>query len=223
MSASPAPRRLIVPAPRVDLREMIVTAMPCFLRPPATPPATVPPVPVSPPLLSFDGASFMRDFLATAGDGSNLPALLAWRDWAEPPTAMLTVVGAPLYPPSIRRATPLAIEPEQEPANTLDTDGVPHGDPPWLRKLYLPLHLRFTFVAFDPLCLRLGWPRIAGTRVKAAGAVVRRLVRDPTQERWQDWISADGKRGLWFELTIRSAPRSRRNPDSRLEWPRCLA
>jgi hypothetical protein len=200
VSTSLAPRRLIVPAPRVVSREIIVTAMPYFLRPPAAPPATVPPVPVSPPLLSFDGASFMMDFLATAGDGSNLPALLAWRDWAEPPTGMLTVVGAPLYPPSIQRAAPLAIEPEQEPAKTLDPDGVPHGDPPWLRKLYLPLHLRFTFVAFDLLCLRLGWPRIAGGRVKAAGAVVRRLVRDPTQERWQDWISADGKHGLWFEL-----------------------
>jgi hypothetical protein len=200
VSASLAPRRLIIPPPRVDSREVIVTAMPYFLRDPAAPPATVPPVPVSPPLLSFDGASFMTDFLATAGDGSKLPALLAWRDWAEPPTAMLTVAGAPMYPASIRRATPLAIEPEQEPAGTLDADGVPHGDPAWLRKLYLPLHLRFTFVAFDLMCLRSGWPRIAGARVTAAGAVVRRLVRDPTKERWQDWISADGKHGLWFEL-----------------------
>jgi hypothetical protein len=196
-----APRRLIVPAPRSDSREILVTAAPFFLRDPAAPPATVPAVPVSLPLLSFDGATFMDDFLAAAADRACLPALLAWRDWAEPPTAMVDAIGDRLYPATILRAAPLAIEAEQEKPGVLDPDGVPHGDPAWLRKLYLPLHLRFTFVAFDIVCLRLGWPRVGRARVKESGAVVRRLIRDPGKERWQDWISADNKRGLWFELT----------------------
>jgi hypothetical protein len=37
-------------------------------------------------------------------------------------------------------------------------------------------------------------------RIIASGAVVRRLRPDRTRERWEDWISADGKRGVWTEL-----------------------
>lgn len=192
--------RLIVPAPRTDSREILASAAPFFLRDPAAPPAAVPAMPVSPPMLSFDGATFMDEFLAAAADRSRLPALLAWRDWAEPPAAMLDSGGDAMYPASILRAAPVAIEAEQEKVGTLDPDGVPHGDPAWLRKLYLPLHLRFTFIAFDIVCQRLGWPRVAHARIRESGAVVRRLVRDPSKERWQDWISADTKRGLWFEL-----------------------
>jgi hypothetical protein len=199
-AALAAPRRLTVPAVRTDSREILVTATPFFLRDPSAPPATSPAQPVSPPLISFDGASFMTDFLAAAADSSALPQLLAWRDWAEPPASMIDVNGAALYPASIRRATPLAIEAESEPAGVLDGDGVPRGDPAWLRKFYPPLHLRFTFVAFDVMCERLGWPRVAKSRIKEAGAVVRRLVRHAASERWEDWITVDGKRGIWFEL-----------------------
>ena len=201
MSAALAPaRRLTVPATRRVSREILVTAPPFFLRAPAAPPNSDPAVAVSPPLLSFDGADFMEDFLAGAAAPERLPRLLAWRDWAEPPASMLDAVGTRLHPASVQRAPPLAIEPETEAAGVLDADGVPHGDPAWLRKLYLPLHLRFTLVAFDLLCERQGWPRVAKSRILGSGAVVRRLVRDPAGERWEDWISVDGKRGVWFEL-----------------------
>ncbi|KSB91821.1 hypothetical protein AS593_07295 [Caulobacter vibrioides] len=201
MSAALAPaRRLTVPATRRDSREILVTAPPFFLRDPAAPPTSDPALAASPPLLSFDGADFMEDFLAGAAAPERLPRLLAWRDWAEPPASMLDAVGTRLHPTSVRRAPPLAIEPETEAAGVLDPDGVPHGDPAWLRKLYLPLHLRFTLVAFDLLCERQGWPRVAKSRILGSGAVVRRLVRDPAGERWEDWISVDGKRGVWFEL-----------------------
>lgn len=202
MSPALAPaRRLTVPAARSESREILVTAPPFFLRDPAAPPTTDPAVGVRPPLLSFDGADFMDDFLAGAAAPARLPRLLAWRDWAEPPASMLDAVGTRLYPTSVQRTPPLAIEPETEAAGVLDGDGVPHGVPGWLRKLYLPLHLRFTLVAFDLLCERQGWPRVAKSRILDSGAVVRRLVRDPAGERWEDWISADGKRGVWFELT----------------------
>lgn len=202
MSATLAPRRLTIPAARFTARETLVTTVPFYLRAPGTPPATLPVKQVSPPLLSFDSSTFMDDFLAAVAAGSvtALPELLAWRDWAEPPSGMLDMLGAPLYPVSIKRVAPLHIAPEQEAPGTLDADGVPHGVPAWLRKLYLPLHLRFNFVAFDVVCMRAGWPMLDKARVKSAGAVVRRLVRDTSAERWEDWLSADGKTGLWFEL-----------------------
>jgi hypothetical protein len=202
VSTSIAPRRLTIPAARFTARETLVTTVPFYLRAPGTPPAALPVKQVSPPLLSFDGSTFMDDLLATvsAGNTTALPELLAWRDWAEPPSGMLNILGAPLYPASIVRAPPLHIAPEQEAPGTLDADGVPHGVPAWLRKLYMPLHLRFNFVAFDVVCMRAGWPMLDKARVKAAAAVVRRLVRDPSGERWEDWLSADGKTGLWFEL-----------------------
>lgn len=208
MSASLASRRLTIPAARFTARETLVTTVPFYLRATGTPPASLPVTPVSPPLLSLDGSTFMDDFLATvaAGKATALPELFAWRDWAEPPSGMLSMLGAPLYPADpldpakIVRTEPIRIAPEQEPVGTLDGDGVPHGAPAWLRKLYLPLHLRFNFVAFDVVCMRAGWPMLDKARVKAAGAVVRRLVRDASAARWEDWLSADGKTGLWFEL-----------------------
>jgi hypothetical protein len=201
VSATTAPRRLTIPATRFTAREKLVTTVPFYLREPGALPATSVEQ-VSPPLLSFDGSTFMDDFLATvtAGSAAMLPQLLAWRDWAEPPSGMLNMLGAPLYPASIVRAPPLRIALEHEAPGTLDADGIPHGAPGWLRKLYLPLHLRFNFVAFDVVCLRAGWPMLDKARVKASGAVVRRLVRDPAGERWEDWLTADGKTGLWFEL-----------------------
>ena len=182
-------RRLVVPAPRTEPRETLVPCLPFFLR--STAPSLAPP-----PLLSFEGSSFIEDFLAVAEDSARLPKLLAWRDWAEPPAGVLDAAGAPRYPTSLRRATPIAIEPESGVA----ADGVPQGDPPWVRKLYLPLHGRFTLVAFDLVCQRAGWPPVDRARVLGAGAVVRRLRPDPAALRWEDWISADGKRGVWLEL-----------------------
>lgn len=185
-------RRIVIPAPRRAPRETLLTALPFFLRGAAAPGAA------RPPLLSFEGPGFLEDFLAAAGDAARLPRLLPWRDWAEPPAGVLDAVGAPLYPASLAREAPLAIE--RDPGLGPGGDGVPAGTPPWLRKLYLPLHARFTLLAFDVICQAPGWPRLARGRVLAAGAVVRRLRPDPARERWEDWISADGKRGVWIEL-----------------------
>jgi hypothetical protein len=183
-------RRLTVPARRTAPRETFVTATPFFLRGAALP-ANAPP-----PLLGFEGADFVADFLAAARDPARLPKLLAWRDWAEPPGGVLDAAGRPRYPATLQRAVPVAIEPE----GGVGPDGVPAGDPAWFRKLYLPLHTRFTLTAFDLACHSLGFPPVDRARVIGAGAVVRRLRPDAARLRWEDWISADGKRGIWLEL-----------------------
>jgi hypothetical protein len=184
-----ARRRLIIPAVKHAPRETLVAATPFFLRGTAMPQAA------QPPLLSFEGTSFVEDFLAAVGDAGKLPKLLPWRDWSEPPSGVLDTTGVALYPATLKRAEPLAIEDDGLPG-----DGIPAGTPPWFRKLYLPLHQRFTFVAFDLVCRRLGFPPVDRARIVASGAVVRRLRPDRTRERWEDWISADGKRGVWTEL-----------------------
>jgi hypothetical protein len=181
--------RIVIPAPRFAARETLLETAPFFLQD-----ASQTPVAAGPPLLSFD-ADFMQSFLGVAS-GAPLPKLLAWRDWAEPPAAMLDITGVPLYPTSITRAQPLAIEPEPG-----TEDGVPAGDPPWLRKLYLPLHLRFTIAAFDVVCQAAGWPRLDTGRVTGSGLVVRRLAGGTQAEHWEDWITSDGKRGIWLELS----------------------
>jgi hypothetical protein len=186
-----ARRRLIVPAAKHAPRETLVAATPFFLRGTAMPEAA------QPPLLSFEGPSFVEDFLASVADTRKQPKLLPWRDWSEPPSGVLDAGGAALYPATLERAEPLAIEDDGLPG-----DGIPAGTPPWLRKLYLPLHQRFTFVAFDLVCRRLGFPPVDRARIIASGAVVRRLRPDRTRERWEDWISADGKRGVWTELAL---------------------
>jgi hypothetical protein len=182
--------RIVIPAPRFAARETLLATAPFFLRD-----TSQPPVAAGPALLSFEGADFMQSFLGVAG-GAPLPRLPAWRDWAEPPAAMLDITEAPLYPASITRAPPLAIEPEPGTA-----DGVPPGDPPWLRKLYLPLHLRFTIAAFEMVCQAAGWPRLDTARVTGSGLVVRRLAAGTQEEHWEDWITSDGKRGIWLELS----------------------
>jgi len=192
--AAPKPRRrrLIVPAHRSEARETLAIATPFFLR------AGTDPAPAAPPLLSFDGDAFMEDLAAAVADPAKWPKLLPWRDWAEPPQGMLDANGAARYDTlAVARGAPVAIE--RDPALPAGGDGVPAGTPPWLRKLYLPLHQRFTFVAFDVACQRAGWPRLARSRVLGSGAVVRRL-RPGANEAWEDWISADGKRGIWIAL-----------------------
>jgi hypothetical protein len=182
-------RRLTIPAPKREANEVLFAAMPFFLR------GTAPAAEAAPPLLSFDGADFMERLAAMAG-GAAPPVLLPWRDWAEPPRGVLDGAGLARYPATLRRAAPVAVEHEAG----LDPDGVPPGDPPWLRKLYLPLHQRFTLIAFDLVCRRLGLPPVDRARVLGAGAVVRRLRPDAARARWEDWISADGQRGVWTEL-----------------------
>ncbi|WP_270938358.1 hypothetical protein, partial [Falsiroseomonas oryzae] len=182
-------RRLVVPACRTDAREVLVPALPFFLR------GTDAPEAKRPPLLGFEGAGFMDDFLAAVADPAKLPKLLPWRDWAEPPAGVLDAAGNARYPAELVRERPIALD-----GDGLPGDGIPAGAPPWLRKLYLPLHARFTLVAFDLVCRRLGFPPVDRARVIGAGAVVRRLRPDRSALRWEDWISADGKRGVWIEL-----------------------
>lgn len=188
------PRRLLIPARRAPSREVLRPVMPFFLRDlgSADPPAA------GPQLLSFASDAFVDDFLAVAGDRRTLPKLLPWRDWSEPPNVMLDGSGQADYPSSIDRAPPLAVVPEA--GTGIDPDGIPSGSPRWLRKLYLPLHERFTMLAFDVICRAPGWPRLGRARVLGSGALIRRLVGDPASERWQDWIAIDDKQGLWLEL-----------------------
>jgi len=186
-------KRLLVPALRPAAREVLVAVAPFFLRDLMQAPAARPPL-----ILSFATDGFMDDFLAVAGQTRTLPRLLPWRDWSEPPDAMLDTVGAKRYPNSIVRGPLLAFEPES--GAGIDADGVPSGTPPWLRKLYLPLHERFNLIAFDVVCRSPGWPRLARSRVMESGAVIRRLVRHPTEEHWQDWIAVDDQHGAWIEL-----------------------
>jgi hypothetical protein len=187
--------RLLIPARRRASRERLFATLPFFLRDPAADPQQ----PSAAPLLSFESDTFVDDFLALAAGRGRLPRLLPWRDWSEPPGPMLDGPGVPGYPGTIARFAPIGHQPEP-PAEEIDADGIPGGTPPWLRKLYLPLHERFTMVAFDLVCDAPGWPRVDRARVLESGAVIRRLVADRGTERWQDWIALDEKRGLWLEL-----------------------
>lgn len=196
--------RILIPADRRATRERFETRPPFFAGPPAEE-AHGP----RPRLLSFASEAFVDDFLALAAGTRALPVLLPWRDWAEPPAALLDLRGQPRYPAAeLARRPPRAdeIEPAHGPA--MDADGIPHGmragdagsTPPWLRKLYLPLHGRFNLIAFDLVCAAAGWPRVAHGRIRGSGAVIRRLVPDPARERWEDWIATDERHGAWLEL-----------------------
>lgn len=201
MSSALAPprskRRLLVPARREEPRETLVTAGPFFLRTPGADPA-----PEVPPLLSLEGDEFMEALMTAIADPARWPKLLPWRDWAEPPAGVLDGNGAARYPSAVfGRAKPDARMFERDPAIGTE-DGIPASTPPWFRKLYLPLHQRFTFIAFDVLCRRAGWPAVARERVIGAGAVVRRMRPKGAAlpPDWEDWISADGRRGVWVKL-----------------------
>ncbi len=165
-------RRLLVPADRAPSRERLLATAPFFLRDLAQVPAEGPPR-----LLSFESDSFMDDFLATAaGKRPTLPRLLPWRDWSEPPAGLVDAHGLV----AAEKAT----------------------TPPWLRKLYLPLHERFNLISFDVVCAAAGWPRVARKRIKGSGAVIRRFIPGTASspERWEDWIAVDERHGAWLPL-----------------------
>lgn len=196
--------RILIPADRRATRERFETWPPFFVRPSADEVHDQ-----RPRLLSFASEAFVDDFLALAAGTRAIPVLLPWRDWAEPPAALLDLHGQPRYPAAdlIRRAPRAGeIDPARGPA--MDADGIPHGmragdagrTPPWLRKLYLPLHGRFNLIAFDLVCAAPGWPRVAHGRIRGSGAVIRRLLPDPARERWEDWIATDERHGAWLEL-----------------------
>lgn len=196
--------RLLVPANRLPSREHLFAGEPYFLRP-----AGVLPAAAAPRILAFESDAFMDDFLAVAaGKRPAPPRLLPWRDWAEPPAGLVDVHGAARYAASVARRAPAAADIEASTGPAMDTDGIPHGmvvgekatTPAWLRKLYLPTHERFNLISFDTLCGAAGLPRVARSRVKGSGVVIRRLVPDATTERWEDWIAVDEKHGAWLPL-----------------------
>lgn len=195
--------RLLIPAPRRATREVLRPVDPFFLRPPVG----VPPL-ARPRLLAFESDRFIDDLLAVVGGSRQLPKLLPWRDWSEPPAAMFDAHQQALYPTSIARRSPATDELVSESGSLIAGDGVPMSSPasdpkptpPWLRKLYLPLHERFNVVAFDVVCHSAGWPRLARGRVRGAGAVIRRLRADRNGEHWDDWLAVDEKHGAWLPL-----------------------
>jgi hypothetical protein len=144
------PVSIPLPARHSASREVLVPTLPFFLRDPAAEPVDTPPR-----LFSFESDTFLEDFLAVAAGTRPLPKLLPWRDWSEPPDAMLKTGGAAAYPTAtILRREPAALEIDPVPGGA----AIPDGTPAWLRKLYLPLHERFNLVAFDLVCRARGWP-----------------------------------------------------------------
>ena len=195
-----SPLRLTLPATPIPSREQLRTVLPRQLWPELGPPASG--VESSGPLLfSFHGTTFMDTCFSWLAGEADLPPQRAWRDWCEPPLAMLARSGTAAYPATVRRGRPWGLQAEGDPslASALASDGVPAGTPPWLRKLYLPQHDRFTVVMLELICQAAGWPPLDRQRVKEAGLLVRRLRRsDPAgAEVWEDWIASDPRQGRW--------------------------
>lgn len=163
----------------------------------------------APALLTFDDVDFVERFLAGVGasragrTAGAFPALRPIRDWAEPPRATRDASGASWLPASITRAPvdrDLADgEGGRDAEQVIQAEEATSGEG-WLRKLYLPTHRHFHLVATELVCDRPDRPRVDPARVVACGAVVRRLVPDPTRERWEDWVPAEEGRGFWAEL-----------------------
>lgn len=221
-------RRLVVPAPRHPAREHLFTARPWFLRAPASLPAPASPAPAA--ILTFTRDTFVPAFLEgvakAEGGAAAFERLIPHRDWAEPPAAVVAASGRAFYPTAgdeaVRRAPPVqaVAEAKTDPGEALDQDGVPSGEPPWLRKLYLGLHRHFQIVVAEWVCHRRDFPRIAKERVLEAGIVVRRLLPDPGAQRWEDWIPGpDEDTGAWLEIADRhmaplAAPERRLDPSA---------
>jgi hypothetical protein len=192
------PLRLTLPVTPRSSREQLRTVLPRNLWRELAPAATGV-KPAGPLLLGFHGTGFMDACFAWLAGTGGLPPQKAWRDWCEPPAAMLARAGTAAYPATIQRGRPWGLEIETD-RRGLDADGVlPVGSPPWLRKLYLPQHDRFTVVLLELICLAAGWPPLDRQRIKEAGLLVRRLRRgDPGgAEQWEDWIATDARHGRW--------------------------
>jgi len=191
------PLRLTLPVTPRSSREQLRTVLPRNLWRELAPAATGV-EPAGPLLLGFHGTGFMDDCFAWLASTGGLPPQKAWRDWCEPPAALLARAGLAAYPASIVRGRPWGLAQEAS-SFGLAADGVPVGSPPWLRKLYLPQHDRFTVVVLELICLAAGWPPLDRARIKEAGLLVRRLRRgDPGgAEQWEDWIATDARHGRW--------------------------
>jgi len=191
------PLRLTLPVTPRSSREQLRAVLPRNLWRELAPAATGV-EPAGPLLLGFHGTGFMDACFAWLAGTGGLPPQKAWRDWCEPPAAMLARAGTAAYPASIARGRPWGLAQEAT-SSGLAADGVPLGSPPWLRKLYLPQHDRFSVVVLELICLAAGWPPLDRARIKEAGLLVRRLRRgDPGgAEQWEDWIATDARHGRW--------------------------
>lgn len=191
------PLRLTLPVTPRSSREQLRTVLPRNLWRELAPAATGV-EPAGPLLLGLHGTGFMDACFAWLAGTGGLPPQKAWRDWCEPPAAMLARAGTAGYPASIARGRPWGLAQEAS-SSGLAADGVPLGSPPWLRKLYLPQHDRFSVVVLELICLAAGWPPLDRQRIKEAGLLVRRLRRgDPGgAEQWEDWIATDARHGRW--------------------------
>lgn len=208
MVTATATRRLSIPATTFVSRERLLMVTPWFLRPGGDP-AAAPPA-----LLTFTQDDFIERFFAgvgRVGDAYDPQAkvppfenLVAYRDYAEPPAAMLDATGAPRYPGSVTRRPTPGQELERDPDDPSKRIEPPDDDPEWLRKLYPGLHRHFHVVTTELVCARHGFPRVGKKRIIDAGFVVRRLVRDPRPQggtaRWQDWIPSPIEGGVWLEI-----------------------
>jgi hypothetical protein len=198
------PLRRILPLTPRKTREQLRAVVPRTLWSSPVPAATDV-ASAGPLLLSFHGTTFMDACFAWLAGTGDLPPQRAWRDWCEPPPAMLAAGGKAAYPASIQRGTCWGLRDDQglevNPPD-LRAFGVPDGPPAWLRKLYLPQHDRFTVVVLELICLAAGWPPLDRRRVQEAGLVVRRLRRGAPAgpEEWEDWIVAGPRQGRWQRL-----------------------
>jgi len=205
---------LTIPAARVAPRERLLTVRPWFLRSPGEAIETA-----APAILIFTTPDFVQEFLhgvaAHTGsyDANVFEPLIRYRDYAEPPGGMLDVNGDPRYPvppaiDAVRRDPPGPQNLKQYTptgADVLDGDGVPAGSPAWFRKLYLPLHQHFHIVSTELVCRHLGqFLKVRRARIIEVGIIVRRLVADPAQQRWEDWIPGPEGSGLWLEIADRN-------------------
>ncbi len=200
-------RRLTIPAKPLLVRETLQLICPAIIA-----------ADDRPPLLSYSDDNFMAAFLSLANrnqpvENKDLPPLLCWRDWSEPPQAMINAKGQAAYPiAKIKRGLLLGLQLEEtssdsDPLNPdpLNSDPIPAPastlDPPWLRKLYLPQHARFTVVCVDAICNRYGKPSLDRRRVKQAGMIVRRLKPGLVgeEEHWEDWFPSGEGEGWWQE------------------------
>jgi hypothetical protein len=176
----------------------------------------VPVVPAAPALSTFVEDDFVNAFFggvaASGGASWNAGAwspLRGFRDWAEPPAAMLNARGSRRYPASLVRRTPLSGEvwaaggPDEA---QLETDGAT-PDAPWVRKLYLPMHRHFHMVSADLYCERYKQPPVDRRRVLASGAVVRRVVPRTDAVQFDDWLPGVEATGVWvrglFDASMR--------------------
>lgn len=207
--------KLFIPLLKQPSRETLLLSHPWFLRQPGEVPVTA-----SPRVLQFTSDAFMEDFLAgveASGEARDVDVfehLLTFRDYSEPPASMLDEHGDPLYPASLTR--------DNDPANTLE-DGQETPVAEWLRKLYLPLHCHFHVVSLALHCRRVGFPRVASSRVLETGMVIRRLVADRSQERWEDWVPVTADKGVWLEIADRDMRPLGQGPETPVIDPQAIA